>query len=212
VTSAAATRLALLDVDGTLTGCTSIWQYLLEDRGHWHGAGEDNLAAFMAGRISYEEFCELDAQLLAGESYAGLSRTAAGVPFRQGVEALFCHLTASGYRIALISTGLRLLTNHVEERFPVDLCVANDLAVDGDRCTGTAIIEIGDNEKGEHAQRAIRSFGADYVVAIGDSAGDLPMFDVADLSIAVGLTSPAVAAAADFHIGDSDLSAVCGLL
>jgi phosphoserine phosphatase len=118
VTSAAATRLALLDVDGTLTGCTSIWQYLLEDRGHWHGAGEDNLAAFMAGRISYEEFCELDVQLLAGESYAGLSRTAAGVPFRQGV--------------------------------------------------------------------------------------------VADLSIAVGLTSPTVAA--DFYIGDSDLSAVCGLL
>jgi phosphoserine phosphatase len=212
VTPAYASKLVLLDVDGTLTTVTSIWQYLLEDRGHWRGAGEDNLARFMAGHVSYRDFCEFEAQLLAGESYADLGRTAAGVPFRQGMETLFRYLTSSGYRIALISTGLRLLTNHIERRFPVDLCVANDLAVEGDRCTGAAIIEIGHDEKGKHAERIISSFGAEFVVAIGDSVGDIPMFGVADLSIAVGLTSPDVTAVADFHIGDSDLSAVCSLL
>lgn len=212
VTSDHAARLALLDVDGTLTQARSIWQYLLEDRGHWHRAGKDNLARFAAGQTSYLEFCQFEAQLLAGESYADLCQTAAGVPFRQGMEALFQHLTTSGYRIALISTGLRLLTSQIEARFAVDLCVANDLAVEGDRCTGDAIIEISDNEKGEHAMRAISTFGAEYVIAIGDSACDIPMFRTADLSIAVGRTTPDVAEAADFRIDDADLSAACALL
>lgn len=212
MTSDPASKLALLDVDGTLTEVTSIWQYLLEACGRWQPGGEVNLARFQAGRISYEEFCDLDAGLLAGESYARLSRTAAGVPLRQGVEALFCHLSASGYRIALISTGLRLLTNHLAMRFPVDLCVANDLAADGDLCTGAAVIEIGENEKGKHAQRAIELFRADHVIAVGDSVGDLPMFALADRSFAVGQADQRVVASADAHIADSDLSAICTLL
>ncbi|MFC4998286.1 HAD family hydrolase [Dactylosporangium cerinum] len=203
-----APRLALLDVDGTLTTVRSIWQYLLEHHGRWAGEGERNLHRFQSGELTYQEFCDLDAQLLAGMSYAGLCEIAATVPLRPGVTELFERLREREYRIVLISTGLRVLTRRFEQEFRVDWCVANDLATVDGLCTGVALIEVDEHEKGPHAKLARERFGAAHVVAIGDSAGDLPMFGEADLSIAVGCATPAVLAAVDVHL-DDDLTAAC---
>jgi phosphoserine phosphatase len=204
--------VALLDVDGTLTSERSVWQYVLDACGRWSGPGEENLARYLAEEIDYEEFCRLDADLLAGESYARLCHVAASIPLNPGVPELFVALRANGYKVALISTGLRLLTGHLERIFPVDYCVANDLAVDGDRCTGLAVVEIGEKDKGMHARKAIEHLGGGRVVAIGDGTGDIPMFELADLAIAVGAVNDAVRAAADVHLPVLDLSTVGGLL
>jgi phosphoserine phosphatase len=102
-----------------------------------------------------------------------------------------------------------VLTRRFEAAFPVHGSVANDLAVSDGRCTGTALIEVDEHDKARHARRARRRFGAAHVVAIGDSAGDLPMFGEADLSITVGCVVPAVLAAADVNLGDNDLAAAC---
>jgi len=77
----------------------------------WDGQGEDNLARFLTGCISYEEFCRLDAALLAGQRYADLQKVARTVPLRAGAAALFDCLRRHDYHIALISTGLRILTS-----------------------------------------------------------------------------------------------------
>lgn len=201
-------RLALIDVDGTLTNVRSVWQHLLEHTGCWAGAGEANLAAYLAGEISYEDFCHLDAELLRGEPYAALSEVAARIPLNPGIEELFADLRAKGYRVALVSTGLRVLTDHLERRFAVEHCVANDLAVEDGLCTGRAIVDIGETDKGVHARKAIERFGATHVVAIGDGTGDIPMFAEADLSIAIGPVSETVRAAADVHLPALDLAAV----
>lgn len=201
-------RLALLDVDGTLTNVRSVWQHLLEHCGCWAGTGEANLAAYLAGEISYEEFCHLDAELLRGQPYAALSEVAARIPLNPGIDVLFGDLRAKGYHVALVSTGLRVLTDHLERRFGVEHCVANDLAVEDGLCTGRAVIDIGETDKGVHARKAIERFGATHVVAIGDGTGDVPMFAEADLAIAVGPVADVVRAAADVHLPSLDLAAV----
>jgi phosphoserine phosphatase len=202
-------RLALIDVDGTLTTAHSSWQFVLERCGRWDGQGEDNLARFRTGSISYEEFCRLDAALLAGQRYADLQKVAGTVPVRAGAAALFDCLRRHDYHIALISTGLRILTSQLSARFQADWCIANDLETVDGRCTGRAIIEIGAEDKGRHCRRLIAESGARHVLAIGDSPGDLPMFAAADLAVAVAATDPRVLAAADLRVPGPDLMPVC---
>lgn len=55
--------------------------------------------------------------------------------------------------------------------------------------------------KASAVSRLARDIGADRVVVFGDNLNDLPMFEVADIAVAVGNAFPRVKAAADFVIG-----------
>jgi phosphoserine phosphatase len=71
------------------------------------------------------------------------------------------------------------------EKYPIDFCVINDLARDGDLCSGEAIIHLAHEGKGVIARDLIERYNANYVVAFGDSRGDIPVFNLANFSIAV---------------------------
>ena len=204
--------LVLFDVDGTLTPVRSVWQYILEAQGCWDDTGRENLDLFLDGTIDYEEFCHRDAELLAGVRYEDLVATAANIPLNPGVSELFNQLRRDGYKIALISTGLRVLTDLLELRLPIDACVANDFEVVDGLCTGRAVIEIDDAEKGLHARRLIELFNSSFTIAIGDGSGDIPMFLEADLSIAIGDAAANLIAVADLHHPTLDLTGITGLI
>ena len=205
-------RLALLDVDGTLTPVRSVWQYLLERTDTWLGAGEENLSRYLEGAIGYEEFCQLDAALLRGVPYDELVAVAAEIPVNRGSVELVSGLRARGYEVALISTGLRVLTSTLCDRLGIGISIVNDLEVDGGHCTGRALVDIDESEKGIHARTLIERTGSSFTLAIGDGSGDLPMFREADLSIAVGDASPAVIAAADRYHPGFDLSGLLDVI
>ncbi|MBE9938046.1 MULTISPECIES: HAD family phosphatase [Cellulosimicrobium] len=200
--------LALLDVDGTLTTVRSIWQHLLAEHGRWEGEGDVNLARFLAGEIGYEEFCHLDAALLAGVRYDALRAVCARVPRRPGLGELVAALHDGGYEIALVSTGLRTLTGLLVEEYGLAYCVANDLETDGGICTGRAVVEIGEDGKGRCAAELVARTRPRHVVAIGDGVSDVPMLGMADTAIAVGRVPDVVRAAAGVHVADGDLRAV----
>lgn len=205
-------RLALLDVDGTLTPVRSIWQHLLEAKGRWTPEGENNLDRFVSGGIGYDEFCQLDAQLLAGVSYSELVGIAGDIPLHAGVPELIHGLRARGYRIALISTGLRVLTDTIVQRLPIDVCVANDLATSDGVCTGVATLEVGESDKGLRAAELIQTFESTHTLAVGDGTADVPMFEEADLSIAIGEGSHAAREAAHAHLPRLDAAAILALV
>jgi len=205
-------RLALIDVDGTLTPVRSIWQHLLEQSGAWSGAGEANLAQYVAGEISYEQFCQLDALLFRGQRYEDLVAIAAAVPLVPGAAELVAGLQRSGFHVALVSTGLRVLTTPLAERLGADSSIANDLETAAGVCTGRAVVEIDEADKGIHARRLIDDHGGAFTVAIGDGTGDVPMFREADLAIAVGAASSTVAAAAHHHHRDPVLTDLLALI
>lgn len=68
---------------------------------------------------------------------------------------------------------------------------------------GVALIEV--FARGVNKASAVRGLaekvGAERIVVFGDNLNDLPMFDVADLAVAVGNAFPRVKAAADMVIG-----------
>lgn len=200
--------LVIFDVDGTLTHAPPIWHVLLEQIGAWHGAGERNLARFLAGQIDYPTFCDLDAALLKGRRYQDLRRIAEALPVYAGLDAVFGHFAARGYRIGLISAGLKLLTDRFTSRYPVDFCRVNDLAQQDGVCTGRSIVAVGWHDKGAVAAGLIAHYQPDHVVAFGDSGGDVPVFRLADWGVAVNSTSADLLALASCHVQGDDLS-VC---
>ena len=190
--------VALFDVDGTLTGVRSIWQYLLEKSGKWL-EGERNLLRFLNGETTYEDFCHADAALLEGQSCDCLAQLAARIPLNEGAAEVFQDLRLRGYRIALVSTGLRLMTDVIEARLPVDHAIANDLETLNGVCTGRALVSIDEQAKGDVAARIIERLGGGHTIAVGDGRGDIPMFREVDFSIAVGSADDAVVGEATTH-------------
>ena len=69
-------KLAIFDLDGTLTQERSIWEYIHKQLGKWVGFAEAYQKKFLAGLISYEEFCELDAKVWRGMRVGKLTEIA----------------------------------------------------------------------------------------------------------------------------------------
>ncbi len=199
-------RLVIFDVDGTLTRQRSVWQYLMEQTNCWTDRGEYNLARFLRGEVDYDEFCRLDALLLKGNRYDDLRRIAASLPRMEGLDLVFDYFAVRQFKIGLVSTGLKLLTDHFTSRYSINYCVVNDLACDGDLCSGEAIITLNDHEKDRAVREIIADCGAEYVVAFGDSRGDIPVFKLADFSVAVNSTDPDLLRLASYHHTGPDLS------
>ena len=57
-------------------------------------------------------------------------------------------------------------------------------------------------------RRLARTLGAERIVVFGDNRNDLPMFEIADLAVAVSNAIPEVLERADIIIGDHNSSAV----
>jgi HAD superfamily phosphoserine phosphatase-like hydrolase len=205
-------RLALLDVDGTLTTEKSIWQLLMEEIGCWEPSGRTNLERYLRGDIGYTEFCRLDGVLFERQRYSRLVNIAARVPKRPGLDEFFAALAEANFDVALISSGLRLLVNYFTERYQIAIFAVNDLESLGDMCTGKVIIEVPDGQKGDVASRIIDSVSPDFVLSVGDSSGDLPLFELADFSIAVSCADHKLHRAASFRVADGDLSVIARLL
>jgi HAD superfamily phosphoserine phosphatase-like hydrolase len=188
--------LAVLDIDGTLTCHRSIWQYVMEQTGTWD-VGLRNLEEYRGGRSTYQEFCDSDAAVFSGMDYAGLQSIAHEVPKPEGLDGLFTALASAGLDVALLSTGLNLLASYFTARYPVVECLVNDLESADGICTGRALVSVAEGSKTEHVRALIQDRRPRVVVAIGDSAGDLGMFEAADVAVALNASEPRVAARAD---------------
>ena len=54
-------KLIVFDIDGTITRHISSWRYIHEKLGLWDDRAFHYQEDFLAGKISYRRFCELDA-------------------------------------------------------------------------------------------------------------------------------------------------------
>lgn len=200
-------KLALFDLDGTLTKERSAWEYLHRRLGVWEGYADKFQEAFFQGKITYERFCQLDAEIWKGMKVADLERILKEIPFHDGVEDLLEYLRSRGMKLGIISSGLSLLADWVGKKYGFDYTVANELRVADGCLTGEIKINVHYDRKGEWVQDAKRQFNArnEEVLAVGDSTGDIDMFQMSGLSIAFNPLSPRVESLTTFSIHSGDL-------
>ena len=176
----------IFDLDGTLTKERSIWEYIHIRLGKWFGFAEDYQKQFLAGRISYEEFCEHDAQVWKGMKVKEVLAIVKTVPFHPGVEELIHFFKKKGLNLAIISSGLSILSSWVHQRYGFDYSVSNDLLQENGLLTGKVKIQVYYDKKAEWVEKILNQFGvrAEEVIAIGDSVGDIDMFQMVGFSVA----------------------------
>ena len=178
--------MVIFDLDGTLTQERSIWEYIHKQLGKWYGFAEEYQNQFLAKKISYERFCELDAEVWKGMSVEELSEIVKTVPFHPGVDELIDYLKHKGLKLTMISSGLSILSDWVHQRYGFDYSVSNDLLHEDGILTGKVKIQVYYDKKTEWVRRILKQFGMkpEEVIAIGDSIGDIDMFHMVGFSIA----------------------------
>jgi len=179
-------KLAIFDLDGTLTQERSIWEYIHKQLGKWYGFAEEYQNQFLAGSISYKRFCELDAQVWKGMKVEELLEIVKTVPFHCGADGLINHLKNKNLKLAMVSSGLSLLSNWVHQKYGFDYSVSNDLIQENGVLTGKVKIQVYYDKKAEWVEKILKQFRVkpEEVIAIGDSKGDMDMFQIAGFSIA----------------------------
>jgi phosphoserine phosphatase len=184
-------KLVIFDLDGTLTQERSIWEYIHKQLGKWYGFAEEYQNQFLAGEISYEEFCERDAQVWKGMRVEELLEIVKTVPFYPGVEELINYLKQKGLKLSMVSSGLSLLTNWVHQKYGFDYSVSNDLLHGNGVLTGKVKIQVYFDKKAEWVEKILKQFGvrSEEVIAIGDSKGDIDMFQMVGYSISFNSSS-----------------------
>ncbi|NIS60741.1 MAG: HAD-IB family phosphatase [Proteobacteria bacterium] len=201
-------KLVVFDLDGTLTAERSIWEYIHKKLDRWYGYAEKYQSQFLQGKISYRQFCELDAQVWKGMRVDELRDIVRGVPFNPGVDELTCLLRGLGLKLALISSGLSVLSEWVQEKYCFDYAVSNRLLCAEGILTGEVKIKVHYDRKAEWVQSIVDIFRirSNEIIAIGDSAGDIEVFEMAGYSISFNSSSPKLDEIADVVIKGNDLS------
>ncbi len=185
-------KLALFDLDGTLTMEKSAWEYIHRHLGVWEGHAEKFQEAFLRGDITYDEFCRLDAAIWKGMRVSEVKEILGGIALQTGAPELLSFLKSRGVKLGLISSGLALLAEGVKEKFQFDYAIANELGTEDGVLTGEIRIRVHYDQKAEWVEDAQRTFraGREETLAVGDSSGDIPMFRACGFSIAFNCHSP----------------------
>lgn len=181
------TALALIDVDGTLTSARSLWPAM-------HAAANTTTPAerhrnqYANSQLSYIEYADRDASLLHGMTYGALEN-ACHSEYRPGIDELFTTLTARGFDIVLVSSGVQFLPRQLKRTYGDAIADMhhNHLTFDANaRCTGRISIAVDDTSKHCLAERIVATTQPEFVVAIGDSTADHGLYAVADISVSLG--------------------------
>lgn len=199
-------RLAIFDLDGTLKQARDPYVYLHERLGTLE-ASQSFFTKAMAGQLDYEEWLRLDVALWRGVSRAQMEALFRENPFLPGAREAVRALQRAGVRIALVSTGLNVHAEMVQEELAVDRIIANEILFENGLATGEVCLHIPEGGKGRIVAQLQVEFGVgpEACLAVGDGTSDADMFPQVRVGVAVNPSSDDTRSAADLVLEESDL-------
>lgn len=199
-------RLAIFDLDGTLKQARDPYVYLHERLGTLE-ASQPFFAKAMAGELDYAEWLRLDVALWRGVSRAQMEAIFRGIPYLPGARETVRTLRQAGVRIALVSTGVNVHAELVQEELAVERVVANEILFKNGLATGEARLHVPERGKGQIVARLQAEFGVgpEACLAVGDGVSDADMFPLVRVGVAVSPSSDDVRAAAHLILDEPDL-------
>jgi len=185
-------KLIAFDMDGTLTTERSSWEYLHRRMEIWNEKAHVFQDLFWAGKIDYAEFCRLDASLWQGTDCLSATEILTEIQLRPDTGKVLTSLHSAGVRIALLSSGLKLLADQLAQILPFHRYLANELVCQDGCFTGEVIIHVSTDVHGlrkeDHLQRLMDEYGIlpEETAAVGDSIGDLEMLRLTPNPMLIG--------------------------
>ncbi len=178
-------KLVVFDVDGTLIKVGSSWQFLHEELGTWD-RGKKYAQQFFKGLITYEDWARLDASLWRDMPIERIQRIVDNIPYTDGAKEVITTLRGIGFKVALLSAGLSIVTDRINRDVGVDYSIANELIVKNDLLTGEVKVNVLFSNKDEVLCYILQKFDAtlDECAAIGDDETLIPLFGRVGLGIA----------------------------
>jgi phosphoserine phosphatase len=168
-------------------------------------------AAAMRGEIDFAQSLRQRVALLAGVPVADLARVYdEQLRLSPGAETMLAAFHEVGAQSLLVSGGFTFFTSRLQHRLGLTATRANTLAVADGVLTGGIEGAIVDADAKARALRESAAEGGGVSCAIGDGANDLPMFAVADVSVAYH-AKPVVRAQATHAIDHCGLDAILNL-
>jgi phosphoserine phosphatase len=141
----------------------------------------------MNDEISYAESLRERASLLEGLPEEKAETAYDAVELRPGAADVIRRLNDAGHHTAILTGGFErgVEAALAKEDVSVDTVVANRLPVEVGRLTGAVEGPLIEGTKDRELERlaADLDLGMDRTVAVGDGANDLPMLEVAGLSV-----------------------------
>lgn len=201
-------RAVIFDLDGTLTREANSWAAVQRRLGPvQYGRARERWQRYSAGGLTRQEFLEEQVRDLAGQDSTLLDEVVAEVEYQDGVAAACSALGAAGLRLAIISAGLQALAERVADDLGIHLRRANSIEVEGGLFTGRGVIAVPPGGKAPVFLATCEELEVDprSVVAVGDSSGDIDMFELAGLGVAFDPASWDARQAADAVIEDPDM-------
>jgi phosphoserine phosphatase len=200
-------RLAVFDLDGTLTPVNSLWEYLHEEFGTWD-QGKAAAQKYLRGEISYKEWAESDAKCWAGAPISRIMKVLEQIPYRHGARDVFHSLQARNVKTAIISAGLSLLADKAAKELGADFTLSNELQTNGGHLTGKIMVKVAVNEKKKIVEQLAANLhiALEEVALIGDQAFDLAQPDC--FRIAFKPKNDVARQQANVVIEDDDLSRI----
>lgn len=198
-----AIEFVILDVDGVVKEAHDPYTLLHRHFGT-EEAGERYLEAFLAGRISYDQFAQLDAREWRGRTVAETKQLLRANPYVAGAHEMAAGLKGRRIPFVLLSSGFDLHVEDVAADLKADGFLCNDLDHDGERLLGSMTVRVPWGGKGPIVHDLIDQWGVDPAscLSVGDSVADIPAFHASGHAIAVRPRHPEVAQAAHLTLPD----------
>ncbi|MGZ0747336.1 phosphoserine phosphatase SerB [Haloparvum sp. AD34] len=191
-------RLIAFDFDGTLSD--SEMTVLLAERAGVADEVAEITERAMNDELSYAESLYQRAELLEGLPESDVADAFDEVRIRPGAARLIERLRDEGHHVAILTGGFErgVEAALAREGVEVDTIVANRLPMAGGRLTGDAEGPLIEGTKDHALEDLSDDVGVPLsrTVAVGDGANDLPMLEVAGLSVGF-VPKPAVRSTCD---------------
>ncbi|HEX5000214.1 MAG TPA: HAD-IB family phosphatase [Terriglobia bacterium] len=171
----------IFDLDGTLTRTPSPWRHVHERLGVWENVAHAYLQQWLAGSISYAEFCRRDTALWSGRDLEEIEAYLDEIAINRHVPAVAEALVSRRIPSIVISSGFSYLARKIERDCSWDplLIYANELEKGPQVRIRVSADLSGPLCKRAHAESALEIVGAraEQTLVVSDAVRDLEQLD-----------------------------------
>jgi len=195
-------------MDGVLVDIDSSWQFVHRKL---NVDNSNNLKQFLNHQISYVEFMKKDIKLWGKANINTIKSILDEVPLMKNAKSTVAQLTKAGCKTAIISSGISVLAERIQQEVGIDVAFANEiLANEAGVLTGKGVEVVNPLNK----KAVLRKFASDQhttpqcCAVVGDTIFDVPMFREAGFSIAFNTDDKQVRKAANVAVEGKDLKKI----